>query len=435
MTSRPIYLRPSWLPSVKQVALWLCMMALPIHAMAQSKKTHKKLHGLLLSADSLRLQLRQSADKGRMLQWGDSILMARLAKSKMSPRKKARIMKHYQKIQRRLHLYDRKLFRGDSLLAARYSKLTFDTAYITRPDTRWTVKFRENVSGAGIKTAAVNGNGVSHSTKLRSDLRGTISIAVAYRGVAAGLAMNPAKLVGKNKDFEFNLNSYGNRYGFDIVYISSNTFHGQHYIGNTRHDIDKGLVSQNAINLNAYYAFNYRRFSFPAAFSQSYIQKRSAGSWMIGASFDGSKTVVKADDATADAQDGGAGGMMLQPMTIRLNELAIGGGYGYNLVMGSHLLFHLSALPTFTVYSHDYTQIAKEATDGNAGEETTSTRNSMKYHFPSVIVTGRGAALYSWRNKFAGATMVYNFSVAGDEKHLQLKRNKWRLRMFFGFRF
>ena len=37
--------------------------------------------------------------------------------------------------------------------------------------------------------------------------------------------------------------------------------------------------------------------------------------------------------------------------------------------------------------------------------------------------------------KFAGATAVYNFSVAGDEDHLQVKRNKWRVRMFFGFRF
>ena len=43
--------------------------------------------------------------------------------------------------------------------------------------------------------------------------------------------------------------------------------------------------------------------------------------------------------------------------------------------------------------------------------------------------------LLSWRNKFAGATAVYNFSVAGDEDHLQVKRNKWRVRMFFGFRF
>ena len=50
----------------------------------QNKKPRKKLTELLLKADSLRLQLRQSADRGRMLQWGDSLLMAELGKSTRS---------------------------------------------------------------------------------------------------------------------------------------------------------------------------------------------------------------------------------------------------------------------------------------------------------------------------------------------------------------
>ncbi|WP_155941835.1 hypothetical protein [Prevotella sp. AGR2160] len=39
----------------------------------------------------------------------------------------------------------------------------------------------------------------------------------------------------------------------------------------------------------------------------------------------------------------------------------------------------------------------------------------IRNHFPDVIITGRGAAVYSWRNKFAGATMVLNFSTIGDD--------------------
>ena len=61
----------------------------------QNRKPRKKLKELLMMADSLRLQLRQSADRGRMLQWGDSLLMAELGKSKMSEKKKQRFMKHY----------------------------------------------------------------------------------------------------------------------------------------------------------------------------------------------------------------------------------------------------------------------------------------------------------------------------------------------------
>lgn len=390
-------------------------LAMPDAAIAQEKKPRRKFKAWLMRADSLRLELRRSADRGQMLQWTDSIIMAEINKSKMSEKRKQRYMRRHIKIQKRLARYDRQLFRGDSLLAANYHKVKYDTAYIGRPDARWTIKYRGNLSGADMRTTSVT-DGVQNRSRVTADCRGTLSMAVAYRGLGLGVAVNPAKFAGKCKDFEYNLNSYSNRYGFDVVFLSSKTYHGYKAADAERIDIHKGQISQNALNLNFYYAFNYRRFSFPAAFSQSYIQKRSAGSWMIGASFDGSKTE-------------------LNDMTIRLNEFAVGAGYAYNLVIARHWLCHLSALPTMTIYSHDYTKTRTSADEDNAPSATSTVRHDMKYHFPSAIITGRGAAVYSWRNKFAGATVVYNYSVAGDEDHLKVRRHKWRVRMFFGFRF
>ena len=85
------------------VVFLMGVLAPAIAQTRQNKKPRKKLKELLMMADSLRLQLRQSADRGRMLQWGDSLLMAELGKSKMSEKKKQRFMKHYAKIQRRLY--------------------------------------------------------------------------------------------------------------------------------------------------------------------------------------------------------------------------------------------------------------------------------------------------------------------------------------------
>lgn len=403
-----------WLLRVVLLATTLSL-AMPDAAIAQEKKPRRKFKAWLMCADSLRLELRRSADRGQMLQWTDSVIMAEINKSKMSEKRKQRYMRRHIKIQKRLTRYDRQLFRGDSLLAANYHKVKYDTAYIGRPDARWTIKYRGNLSGADMRTTSVT-DGVQNRSRVTADCRGTLSMAVAYRGLGLGVAVNPAKFAGKCKDFEYNLNSYSNRYGFDVVFLSSKTYHGYKAADAERIDIHKGQISQNALNLNFYYAFNYRRFSFPAAFSQSYIQKRSAGSWMIGASFDGSKTE-------------------LSDMTIRLNEFAVGAGYAYNLVIARHWLCHLSALPTMTIYSHDYTKTLTSADEDNAPSATSTMRHDMKYHFPSAIITGRAAAVYSWRNKFAGATAVYNYSVAGDEDHLQVRRNKWRVRMFFGFRF
>ena len=117
----------------KPALLLLCLVVLPSFAMAQgdeaNRKPRKKWREILQLADSVRLQIRQSADRGEMLQWGDSILMAELDKSKMSDKKKNKFMKYYSRLQSRLASYDRKLFWGDSLLAAKYNKKSFDTAY------------------------------------------------------------------------------------------------------------------------------------------------------------------------------------------------------------------------------------------------------------------------------------------------------------------
>lgn len=95
-------------------------------------------------------------------------------------------MKHYAKIQRRLSLYDRQLFRGDSLLAANYYKIKYDTTYISRPHARWTIKLRGNLSGADLETTAKT-DGTETHTKVMADCRGTLSMAVAYRGLGLGL--------------------------------------------------------------------------------------------------------------------------------------------------------------------------------------------------------------------------------------------------------
>lgn len=370
----------------------------------QHGKHRKRMKERLAIADSLRQELRKAADEGRMFQWGDSLLRERLGKGQIDSAR-------YMKLQARLQRADRHLHKGDQLLEAKYKKISFDTLYIGRPDARWTIKLRTNLSGAQLK---FNGskNQIPFNGDLRADYRGTLSVAVAYRGIAVGLAVNPAKLAGKSKDNEFNLNSYSNKFGFDVVLLSSRTYHGSVETNGVSSDINKGQLKRKAVNLNFYYAFNGRRFSFPAAFSQSYVQKRSAGSFMLGMSMDGQYT-----DAYDVMTNSGVGNAKM-----RIYALGIGAGYGYNLVVGRHWLFHLSTLPTFDVLLRSYI-------------ETDEGKVNLHYRFPSVIIVGRGAAVYSWKNKFFGATMVFNYSSVGDEDRLQIKRAKERLRFFYGFRF
>lgn len=386
------------------VSCLLCLV-LTVSAQAGGTRPQRKpsLRQRVQAADSLRAALHRAAAEGRLLQWGDSLLSARLDSGQIS-------RKQYRRFRSRLHRYDHAFRRGDSLLAGRYARVNYDTLYIHRPPGRWTVKFRGNVSGSTIETEGRKDN-TPFRAHVESDYRGTMSAALTYRGISLALAINPAKLAGRSKDNEFNLTSYGNRFGFDVTLLSSKTYKGHVSMGQERVSVSKGMVSQRALNVNVYYAFSGRRFSVPAAFSQSYIQKRSAGSFMLGMSFDGQNTDIDAVTAIGVGR-----------VKLNIVELGIGAGYGYNLVAGRRWLFHLSALPTFNVFVHSH------IADGDE-------RVNLHYKFPSAIVTGRGAAVYSWRNKFLGASMVFNYSGLGDKQRLHVRRTKFRLRAFFGFRF
>ena len=305
----------------------------------------------------------------------------------------------------------RHLRQADSVLSARYYSSNIDTNFIQRPEGRLTVKLRLNVSGATIDATGNGGVGSYHSHTY-ADFKATYSIAATYRGISAGLALNPRALLGKYKDYELNMNSYGNRMGFDVIYQRAKNFTGwvQHD-DQPKIDLPRDLLTVRTLNVNGYYAFNHRRFSYPAAFTQSYIQRRSAGSWMLAASFQGQYVQTRADESIGN-----------RPAKLQVVNWAVGGGYGYNLVLPHQWLLHLSSLPTFIVVSRNRMWIDDE-------------RQTMKYRFPEVIITGRGAVVHSWDRYFVGSTMVFNFTGIGDKDLLEVHNTKWRIRTFIGMRF
>ena len=303
-----------------------------------------------------------------------------------------------QKLQRMLR-------HNDSLMTVRYRSGNIDTNYITRPTTKWTIVARMNVSGAKIETEGMD-NGIPFKSEMKADYKSTLSVGVSYLGFSLNAALNPAKLLGRYRDYELNFNSYGKRFGFDIIYQDAHNFKGWHdHEGMDRIELPDGMLKVKTLNVNAFYVFNSRRFSYPAAFTQSYIQRRSAGSILLAASGQG-------QHATLD---------YTQKTDMKMTNISLGMGYGYNFVPGEGWLLHISALPTFIVYSN---------TSMTFGEN----RVPLSYHFPEVIITGRGAVVRQWRNKFLGMSMVFNFTNIGNEERLAVHNIKWRVRTFFGLR-
>jgi hypothetical protein len=108
--------------------------------------------------------------------------------------------------------------------------------------------------------------------------------------------------------------------------------------------------------------------------------------------------------------------------TIEFGHVGIGGGYGYNLVLGRKWLLHASILPTVVVYNRNKMIVN--------GEE----KEAAHVRF-NMIFNERLAVVYNFSQRFfAGATLVMNNSVF-DDKNVVVNQNKWRARAFLGMRF
>ena len=302
--------------------------------------------------------------------------------------------------------------RLDSALTARYYRTPYDTNFVIRPEGKLTLKLRLNQTGNDFHAKGTV-NDVYSEADLKTSHKTTMSIGASYRGISAAVAINPAKMKGLYKDYEFNLNYYSSRLSLDFSYQRSETLAGDFTGDRGDLRLESGEALLKVLNIAGYYTFNHRRFSYPAAFTQSYIQRRSAGSWLAGISYQGG-SIKTTDDLKArnpNAPD----------VRIYIGHVGIGGGYGYNWVPSRKWLLHLSILPTVVVYNRNNMTVNGE-------------RKEAQHMRLNMIFNERAAVVYNFSPRyFASLTAVVNNSVFKDD-NVTVNQNKWRARASFGMR-
>lgn len=171
------------------ILLLVATIAIDASAQSQRRKKKRSWKEKVEYADSIRLEIRRASDEGRLLQWGDSILRARRDSGSMDEKK-------YNALRKRLVKYDQLLHAGNAILAERYQRINYDTAYIMRPPGRWTIKLRGNLSGAWIRTTGRNGEDQYH-TEVESDFRGTLSMGGGISRTGSSRGAQPHETGGK----------------------------------------------------------------------------------------------------------------------------------------------------------------------------------------------------------------------------------------------
>lgn len=159
-----------------------------------------------------------------------------------------------------------------------------------------------------------------------------------------------------DKSQQYNVSLYSSAIGIDYIYNKNN---GDFYLDKTKgfgksntsrvRDVHFSGLTAYTNSLNIYYIFNNRRFSYPAAFSQSTQQKRSCGSWMLGAMYSHQKLnfdYTKLPASLLSTDDGGTGLYdELKFNEINFYDYNINFGYAYNWVFARNLLFAISLSP------------------------------------------------------------------------------------------
>lgn len=177
-----------------------------------------------------------------------------------------------------------------------------------------------------------------------------------WRWIFLGHTVDVAHLKDRDGRKDFNVSLYSNQIGVDLFYRKS----GDSYrvTGMTLgKDIDTspmknapfGGFSSSVKGFNLYYIFNHRKFSYPAAYSQSTVQRRSCGSAIAGIGYTKHRLDVDWDSfeklvisRLGNAYQPEELDTTLLSSSVNYTDYSVSGGYAYNWVFAYNWLFDIS---------------------------------------------------------------------------------------------
>ena len=236
-----------------------------------------------------------------------------------------------------------------------------DHRYIDAPEKPWQIMVQGNVNQTDLKMeSTINGaamfsdvkGNVWWQSRVRTDVSSYVGLWAGYRGYGLGYSVN----VGGDKGSIFKIGATGGAYGVNlrihkfkteepsIKFRYNDIVTNQPVEGGGTFDLLDAMDIK-TVTLDAYYLFNRKKFSYCAAYDQSVFQKRSAGSFMVGAMYYNS-TISYDQGLNADFI------LMMDDIgKIKQTQISIGPGYAYNFVPCKGLLISALAMPMVTLYN------------------------------------------------------------------------------------
>ena len=315
-----------------------------------------------------------------------------------------------------------------------------DPNYITAPEQPWQIILKGNVNQSDLQMkATIDGaelfgpsvGEIFWGPRIKTDPSTYIGLWAGYRGYGFGYFKN----VGGDNGTYLTFGATGGSYGVNVrvhhfdtdepVIHFKTTVDGVSYDIKDRATIDEPITVHTVI-ADAYYLFNGKHFSYAAAYDQSVIQSRSAGSLMAGAMFY-HLNIDYAKDKNALFIN-----LMNDIGRFKQWQGGIGLGYAYNFVPVKGLLISAMAMPILAFYnrstSYQYDSELNDVIDLDnleSYDEEEILNNirviqigkSSKANKISLNVDARLSVVYNWKRMF--------FNVSGQFNHFRYDKDAY----------
>jgi len=299
-----------------------------------------------------------------------------------------------------------------------------DTSYIEIPDRPWSVRLHQVNKFSTISFQS--SLDTVPAARFKTNEGPGIGAAVFRRSLGLWLALSlPAdpeeeSIKGPRQNFDFHINQYGKKFGIDAYLQYFKGF----YLQNTkafRAPIDgepyikRPDLQSLSFGLNVYRVFNWKKFSIRSAFIQSEIQKKSAGSFILGAGY--SRHSFEADSAILPSNSRAPS---LEESYVKgwFHAGLVSPGYAHTFVYKKHWYLNLSATIGVGGVYRSYTL--------ENDQESRSIRGMLRFQ-------GRAAAGYNSATVFAGVSSVFDrYDLTLSKADLKYR---WGIvRVFLGYR-
>ena len=260
-----------------------------------------------------------------------------------------------------------------------------------------------NYDRYSLSSAGPNGQSIA----FKPDSKLKVGPYAGWKWVFLGYCFELGNVNFGNGKREFDFSVYSSQVGVDLFYRRTGSDYklrdaqlGSDVDASSLDNVPYDGLKAGVTGFNVYYIFNHGKFSYPAAFSQSTIQKISCGSWLAGVGY--TRHLLDFDHNRLQSLIDEKMGALTVPLDsgfmfdgVRYYDVSLSGGYAYNWVFAKNWLL-ASSLQMALGYKRSYGKMVGDA------------QNGFTFRNFNVDGIGRFALVYNNMRWYAGASAIFH---------------------------